>query len=99
MEKRRAEKKPPAKPEASELSAAGDSMPELWGVGAAPVGGGKWLAYRLSSRGEVVVLTPKRHGKNVGESKHSSVARATEAWRRLVASTNGFGEPLAGVRW
>jgi len=82
--KRRLEERQQGKPD-SQPADGGPELPELWGFGASPIGAGKWLAYRLSSRGSVVVLTPTRQGKHAGEAKHNAVARAQAAWSRMVA--------------
>jgi hypothetical protein len=70
--------------QAGELQASPE-LPELWWLGVAPARGG-WLVYRVSSRGAVEVLTPKRRGEYVGESKHAAVARLMDAqWTALAA--------------
>lgn len=47
---------------------------------------GRWLAVRVRNfAGNVYqhVLTPKRHGKDLGESKHLAVGRVLEAFQEF----------------
>ena len=52
--------------------------PPIWGFGICK-GAGGFLAYRLSSHGEIQVLNPLRHGEIAGEKKHTALARMMDA--------------------
>lgn len=63
------------------LPPAQQMLPEIWGYGLHEVPTG-WLACRLSTRGAVEVLNPKRHGEYRGETKALATARMMEALRQ-----------------
>jgi hypothetical protein len=81
MAKQRVEKTTP-----TSESEADSSLPELWGYGIEKLPGGKYIAFLVSNRGGLKVLTPMRAGKHQGEMKHSAVARVSNAFRIFIAA-------------
>lgn len=56
--------------------------PDLPGFTIAEAGEGKWFAVRITTRGGVEFLNPKRGGEMVGESPALAIQRAREAFEQ-----------------
>jgi hypothetical protein len=64
--------------------------PEVWGHGvSSKLSPSGYVAYRISNRGQVEVLSPLRHGKVAGETKHSAQARMMAAISRQYLGGRG----------
>lgn len=62
-------------------AAASASAETLIGYGIDKAKDGGWLAYRITTGGEVSILSPRRGEGYRGEQKHSALARAHNAFR------------------
>lgn len=66
--------KHPERNKFAEKATLAGNEPELTGYGVVRNSEGRWLVYRCSSHGSVEFLSPKRAGKNYGQTRHSAAA-------------------------
>lgn len=70
-----------AREDAAPVDVGSPPVETLVGYGIDKAKDGGWLAYRMTTGGEVSILSPRRGEGYRGEQKHSALARAHNAFR------------------